>query len=215
MNKNVVYTSIFGKCDWPPLVKKIPEGWDFICFTDIDFESDLWNIIKVNRIYKNAKDSRFYKINPHIFLNNYENSVWIDGNIDLIEGWLEVVEACLDESNITFLTHPDLVKGPYDEGSRCISLKKDKRDIIKKQLTFYKEEGLPFREKVSATGVLIRKHNKIVDFNNLWWSQVEQFSHRDQISLPYARWKTELDYKETLFLRHQPQWFLVKGHKVR
>jgi len=214
--KGVVYTAITGNRDRYPVIDEIKDGWDFVCFTSEYLgNSDLWQTIKTVRLYNNAKDSRVYKLNPHKFLSEYDVSVWIDGNMQLRKGWVDHINKCLDKSNITFLKHPENVKGPYNEGQRCISMGKDSKDIINKQLDFYRSEGLPENENVSATGVLIRRHNEIKEFNNLWWSQVNKYSYRDQISLPYARWKTKLKYNETVFNKKNPHWLKMGAHCKR
>ena len=81
MNKNVIYTAIFGKYDDLPTPQYIPDNWDFICFTDGDIKSDVWNIKKTTPLYEDStRTARKYKILPHRFLQGYENSIWIDGN---------------------------------------------------------------------------------------------------------------------------------------
>ena len=94
-----------------------------------------------------------------------------------------------------------------------------------KQLDFYGNEGLPQNEPVSATGIIIRDEvihcdfSDIHKFNNIWWEQIEKYSHRDQISLPYARWKMNwkagVDYHETEYRKREPWWFDILGHRLR
>ena len=216
MNKKVVYTCIVGPRDGYPEIENIPKDWDFVCFTSENLgKSDVWKTIKIVRRYNNPKDSRVYKLNPHIFLKKYDVSMWIDGNIALNKGWVDHVEKCLVESDITFLRHPEMVKGAYHEAQRCLSMNKDVEKNIRLQMDYYLSEGLLCDEPVSATGILIRRHNNLKEFHNLWWSQVEKYSCRDQISLPYARWKTELKYNETHFDKKKPTWFKLKSHAKR
>jgi len=214
LNKKVLYTAICGKWDNLPILKEIPKGWDYVCFTSEDLEPcEPWQIIHTHRMYNDPRDSRIYKINPHVFLSKYDVSVWMDGNIQLNKGWEKVVNDSLSKSDLTFLRHPNAVKGAYHEGRRCINMKKDTEKNILPQLAFYQSEGLPDNEPTAATGILIRRHNKLEKFLRLWWKQVHKYSFRDQIGLPYARWKTKVKYEEIHFDRNG--WFSLVGHKAR
>ncbi|HCJ1226365.1 TPA: DUF616 domain-containing protein, partial [Klebsiella pneumoniae] len=86
-NNIVVYTALFG--DYDELIE-IPEGMhkcDFICFTDQKIENKKgWEIIKIeNSSGSNVLQNRKYKILPHVFLSEYEYSVYIDSNIRLLK----------------------------------------------------------------------------------------------------------------------------------
>ena len=50
MNKKVIYTTIFGGYDNLVEPHFVPDGWDFVCFTDDDIESD-------QRVSENALSS--------------------------------------------------------------------------------------------------------------------------------------------------------------
>lgn len=212
MNHKVVYTSICGKLDSLPVIKDVQKDWDYVCFTSEDLKPVApWEIVKVKPLYKNPKDARLYKHNPHIYLKKYDISMWIDANIRLNKGWIDVVNECLSKSDLTFLNHPQHVGSAYEEGSRCVSLKKDTENNIRPQLECYIQEGLK-RMPTSATGIMIRRHNRMINFNNMWWEQIHKYSWRDQISLPYVKWKTGVKYYETEF---RAPWYTITGHRRR
>ena len=69
-NKVVIYTAIFGGCDDLLEPKFIPDNCDFVCFTDSDFKSDIWDVRKVVPYYEQpVRNSRHYKTKPHIYLS--------------------------------------------------------------------------------------------------------------------------------------------------
>ena len=81
-NKTVIYTAIFGGKDNLIEPKFIPEGCGFVCFTDQDFVSNVWQVKKVKPKFEDpVRSAKIYKILPHKFLSEYEISVWIDGNL--------------------------------------------------------------------------------------------------------------------------------------
>ena len=202
-NKKVVYTAISGNRDNLPYINPVLSDWDYICFTTEDdiVSNDIWEVKYIKSKLDSVRIARKHKILAYNYLANYDVSVWIDGNVYLRPGWEKVVNECLDKSDITFMKHHENVKGAYHEGSRCIAMNKDGADVIKRQMNTYKLAGLPENEPVSSTRVLIRRHGQpnIITFSNIWYHEVLIRSRRDQISLPFARWRTGLKYNETIY----------------
>jgi hypothetical protein len=60
---------------------------------------------------------------------------------------------------------------------------------VRNQVGKYIAEGIPYDFGMFASGFMIRD-NSLKDFELLWFDQVKNNSHRDQLSLPYALWKT-------------------------
>jgi len=76
VNKKVIYTAIFGGYDKLPEPTFIPEGWDFICFTDSNIQSDIWTIKNVPAIYEDStRNARKHKLLPHRLFPNYDYSL--------------------------------------------------------------------------------------------------------------------------------------------
>jgi len=208
MKRFVMYTARFGKPGRLREHKNSMSDVDRIYYTDIDVKegchqmipisggektkNDFYNVkrINLNHISLPIKRQRFIKICiPDEIFNNYEYSVYADikrpAHVDF-DRWLSYLD---DDSDFLVRLHPQ--RGcAYDEGRWLI--KKDRYDTedIKKQLNFYKKEGFPAQNELYHTVQLIRRHTKrLKEFSRLWWEQVERFSYRDQVSLPYAIWK--------------------------
>ena len=82
MKRVAVYTAIFGGYDNLESPKVVDPNVDYICFTDSDLKSDVWNIKKVPAIYNDStRCARKYKLLPHRYLSDYDISIWVDGNI--------------------------------------------------------------------------------------------------------------------------------------
>ena len=47
MGKKVIYTAIFGSYDNLLEPKYIPEGWEFVCFTDTELTSANWTVSRI------------------------------------------------------------------------------------------------------------------------------------------------------------------------
>lgn len=190
-NKVVVYTAITGNYDNILLQTYVNENFDYVCFTDDPtVESGLYKILPIPEELSNlskVKQQRCLKVNPHKYLKNYEISIWLDGNVELLDNPLDLID---NEHSIFIPQHP-LRNCIYAEGLACIKAKKDTADNINRQLSIYRNEGYPENNGLVQSNIIIRKHNSkdCIRLMEDWWSEIEKYSHRDQLSFNYALWK--------------------------
>ena len=85
MSKGIVYTTVFGEYD-DPIEQNLPEGWDWKCFSE---KNSLSLYTDSNR---NAKK---IKILPHRYLQDYEYSIFVDGNVKVIGNIDELINKYL------------------------------------------------------------------------------------------------------------------------
>jgi len=215
MKKFVIYTAIFGKPNRFNFPKVSKRQIDKFCYTDlkiidVPFKDGHHQMIPLrretyieNKFYEMKKikvnqstpvrKQRFVKICiPDEIFDNYEYSVYVDCKYRYSVDFNYLLSCMEHESDIVTRRHRR--RGcVYDEGEFCIKRKKDKRNIIQKQLDFYRSENYPAHNRLYATGLLVRRHTeRLKEFSKLWWKQVERFSHRDQLSLPYVAWKHDM-----------------------
>ena len=148
--------------------------------------------MKLPDIRPSVIKQRFIKILiPDEIFNNYEYSVYVDCKRPVKVNF-DCLLSCLEKES-DLLTRPHKKRSCiYDEGLFCIKKRKGSKDVILKQLDSYKSQGYPKGNGLHASGLLLRRHTEeIKKFNTLWWLQVMEYSHRDQISLPYVAWKTD------------------------
>ena len=193
--KTAICTAIFGKrpSGWDYLLEpqEITPDTDYFCFTDRrDFQSDVWKIIRVeeedpNEAVYRAKN---YKILIHKHFPGYEKTVWVDGNILIKKDLTPLLQH-------SFALHRHrFIKDYIHEAKTCIKLKLDDEETINNQVEIYKKEGFSHKIPHCECGVIVRENNeKINDFNEFWWRQVNRHSIRDQISFPYCIWKKRLE----------------------
>lgn len=205
----VIYTSIFGNYDYLEKPKFIPNGFDFVCFTDSDMKSDFWQIKKVTPLYGDStRNARKYKLLPHRFLSQYDVSIWMDGNFLIRDDLNELLDRYLSDKNFACHDHNNCILDPrdcvYQEAEAILWLGKndpnkkfkDEPSVIKKQIDGYFNEGYPHNNGLIVSGVLLRKHNEkdVIRTMERWWEEVKYGSKRDQLSFDYAVWKTGLKY---------------------
>lgn len=196
-NSIVIYTAISGNYNALISPSVVSTDCDYLCFTDEPLwfklaNNSCWRTVpfpKEARHLDPIRACRLVKIMPHLFLANYDYSIWVDGSIDIIGD----VHALLEKYD-----HPDLLcfKHPkrdciYEEGQACIDLGKDDPEVIKNQLDSYRKQGFPEHAGLIESGVMIRKHNdsEIIEIMESWWNELTNHSRRDQLSFPFAAWK--------------------------
>jgi hypothetical protein len=128
-NKLVVYTALFGDFDDLIEPKEKFEGCDFICFTDQKhLASDVWEIRLIEEcdLPPNMMN-RKYKILPHLFLSQYEWSLYVDANIAILSNPMDLANKYLSKYDMAVPKHfaRDCV---YDEAKECVILGKTKYD---------------------------------------------------------------------------------------
>ena len=204
-NKKVVYTCISGDYDNLREPKVIDPDFDYICFTDQKVSSNVWSIRPIPESlneYSQVKRQRAMKTMPHLFLPEYELSVWIDANVE-IRGSIDdyIAENGISSENGFFYVgkHPerDCI---YDEVKACVKYKKDTYEHMEPQVNIYREDGFPEHFGLPQTTILFRYHNS-EDCKRLceaWFDEIKKYSHRDQLSFTYVCWK--LGYNNIVYL---------------
>ena len=216
MKRVVVYTSIFGNYD--DLIEPIhkPDNCDFICFTDNkNLTSDVWQIINKPAIYSTGnRNAKKFKVLPHRYLQQYEYSIWVDGNM-LVQGDVnEIIETNLCNSNVAFFSHANNVLDSrgcaYEEAQyildigqknyerkphRGILAWKDNPEVIVAQMEKYIAAGFPQGHELITGMVIARRHNEADSIKVMedWWTEIKYHSKRDQLSFNYCAWKNNLN----------------------
>ena len=196
-----IYTAIFSDHDDLKEPCTVCSGWKYICFTDQDIESPVWEIHKVPVMDCGpVKTARHYKINFHQHIET-EYSLWIDAtfviNIDLNTSWTNFREP------FTTIDHP-YDDCNYKDAVSCLELGRGEPDKIKQQIMYYHEEGLPEGFGLISSGILMRQNTpEVAEFCEQWWAQVEKFSSRDQIAFTYVYWNNPI-------VRHRMRWNYAK-----
>lgn len=191
MPKKVIYTCITGNYD-SLLPQPFFEDYDYVCFSDAPLESSLWEIRKIPEKLKGlspVKQQRYVKLHPHEILSEYEYSIYIDANVNILSD-----PTVLFDENYSVETpaHPTRIC-IYTEEKACATLKKDKEEIMLPQIERYKKEGFPNNYGLVQSNIIFRKHNEpdCIRLMEAWWAEIEKGSHRDQLSFNYALWKNE------------------------
>lgn len=182
-----VYTAIFGAYDDLKEPFFVSQHWKYVCFTDQDIKSPVWEIRKVPVMdFGPVKTARWYKINFHKCIET-DFSLWLDAtfciNTDLNRWWRRF------KSPFTTVRHPfdDCI---YTDIISCMKGQKDDPGKLARQYAHYDDIGLPKNNGLISSGILMRqKEPRTIDLCKTWWDEVEKRSSRDQVAFGYAQWK--------------------------
>ena len=205
MSRGVVYTSVFGDYD-DIIEQKLPDGWDWKYFSE---ENSL-------SLYSdNNRNAKRFKVLPHRYLQDYEYSVFIDGNMSVIGNLDELVDKYLRDVNVAFFSHKnnplDSRDCAYKEAEvifqlgeknmkispeRDILNYKDNPFVIKAQMERYRMLKYPQNNGLITGMVILRRHNEndCIQAMEDWWTEIKYNSKRDQLSFNYVAWKNNLKF---------------------
>ena len=197
MNKYVIYTCLTGNYDTLKQPLAVDTDFDYICFSN-DIPDAVLGVWKIVRIPFTSKDkiveSRYVKLLPHNALQNYEYSVWMDANIQILSEDFYVRIKQLIESNclIAQVNHSypfrDCV---YDEIGACIE--KGRIHLVEGIREYHRLKKMRFPRHFGLleNNLIVRKHNDciVVGISNQWWDNFNNGPKRDQFSLMPIYWK--------------------------
>ena len=172
-------------------------------FSDTPIESNLWNVIEVDRIFEERRQSRIYKWLLCEFFPDAEYSLYVDCNYKIL-------------TDINRFTEHELAMKPhtrdciYDEAEVCKKYCLDYKHTIDKHISNLKAKRYPKHNGLHQGNIIFRKHtDKVRSFGKVVWDMINNGSHRDQLSLDFAAWKLRLDI-DTL----PSEYFQFHKHRI-
>lgn len=186
----VVYTAVAGAYDDVRTPEVLPQGWRLVCFRDVPTAAQgAWENVVFDYFHSHpARRARYVKLHPHVYFPDAEWSVWVDANLLVKRDVTPLVEmvSALDDK-IAMIRHPHR-RDVYQEGREVLSRGLAEREVVETQLARYRDSGIELHSGLFETGVIIRHHHdkQLVALANVWWTEMENGSHRDQLSLPFA-----------------------------
>jgi len=190
-NKKIaIYTAVFGGYDKLAPIMKQSINIDWICFTDKINDAEGWTCIVKQAISEdNRMAAKWFKINASLVdeLSEYDHVIYIDASAKILSSYFAEIFLSMTE-DIGFFPHPSRTS-ILKEAEVSSKMAKYKDLDLVKQASNYIDE-MKCDTKLWAGGVIVRKH-KIPDFDSAWWSEMSK-SLQDQISLPFAAFKTNI-----------------------
>lgn len=206
-----VYACVTNNYDRLQEADALSRGVQFICFSNRPVKKtagwDMRYLASPPRLCSGHDINRYHKVFSNRILSDYRYSIYVDGNIRY-RGDLHVLVRVLERSGAALgvFRHP-AGRRLAEEVEACRRHRKfDHHDEsrVHEQIETYTDQGFELSTLVSANYLIVRDHSHplLSDAMSLWWSQLFEFTKRDQLSLNYVLWKTGLPW---VFLDDSPE----------
>lgn len=193
--KIAIYTVIVGNYDSPKDPVNLPDDFSWTCIRPDS------NQLQSLGISNPKIASVYYKTHPEELFPDSEWSLFVDGNINIIdEQFYSAVRNLVAQDTLyAGIRHPQR-DDIFDESWRIIRNGRDTLRNMRRVTRFLKKEGMPRHFGLTETNVVLRKHSnpKVAEFDKLWWETYSCYPQRDQMTQSYCIWKTGLDVKYLL-----------------
>lgn len=171
-----------------PLV--ITPNVDYICFTDNPkISSKIWKIIQLEQDENSRKFARRLKILGHEVIQEYDYSIWIDGNIQIKKDLTSLIKDYFINKKVDLATFKHPIRNCiYEEAVECAAAHADNASSISRQVKFLINNDYPVNSGLVESNVLFKKNKSIIaqDFLKRWWHFVENITIRDQLSFNFV-----------------------------
>jgi hypothetical protein len=205
-----IYSAVFGAYDGIKDVVAQDVDCDLYYFTDQKADRKTnWNVVHLDSVedLDPRVRSRWFKLMSHRvfpfgrfdrqFVNQtdinpnkqYDTVIWIDGSFGVESiSFARDVEKLLYGSDILLFPHY-LRKCIFEEAETLASIPKFQHLPVKEQVRRYEDLGFPRGGGLFETGVMARstpQSLRSIQLNELWWSEIQRWTYRDQLSLPVS-----------------------------
>ena len=207
--KKLIYTVVTNNYDTPHPIKPI-EGYKCIIFTDNkNIKVDGWQTKYVKPKEDYSLFSRELKINIHKLYKS-DVYVYMDANYEVIGNISKYIDKYFKGGYLAQI-HPSRYC-VFDEADKVIQRNIVDKELIRLQMKTYYENGFGRKKGLFANGFFVRD-NSVNDMCEEWFAEVEKYTHRDQLSLPYVAVKHKdkikvVDYKNNVLKLHPHKPYL-------
>ncbi len=182
--------AIYGGYD---LIPPVPEGVDdAVLVTDVPVRSGWRNVVEPSDAHPRLAAKR-PRCRPDLY-TDCEASMWMDGSLHVLDSrFVELVRSRLEEHELVLWDHPEDRDCFLQEARLCHDLGKWSDEPLLAQAEHYLSEGMPEHFGLWATGCIARRHTvRMAAFGDAWLDEMERWTIRDQVSLPYVLWRERI-----------------------
>jgi hypothetical protein len=199
MNRIVVYTAIFNDYDWLKDPVFVPDGIDFICYTDSDrVHSKIWKVIQVDAHGESPSllNRKIKILYPYTVLKDYDYSIYVDGSIMIRGDVRAFLDKYLSEDLVMMNFRHPRNNCLFREIKRCMRRGNADPVMLQKQYDDYKKAGMPEQAGLSDNKVLLRNHHSELGKQLMedWYDHVANYSGRDQTCLSFVLYTHQTRY---------------------
>lgn len=194
-----VFTALYGEHEDVLLPPKVYNPHvRYVVFSDRVQNVPVWETV-VTPVDQSTprRQARWIKtVGYRDYFPDHGFSLWVDAGMLILCDPVKVgKEIFRDGAEIAAMRHPDRdnIRSEAKEVKRlCPDVDLDKLQL---QVTRYTKRVLKDQSELTTTGFLSRRHSERVcqRFNPMWWSEIDRYTERDQMSVDYAIGKSRAD----------------------
>lgn len=169
--------------------------FDYLMYTDADFDDLGFYQIKPIPVQglDGARASRYMKTHAHELAGQYDTVIWMDASLMIVGDLYPIIEDFIASGKPIGANVHRSRRTIQEEYEACLALHKDDPAVMKKQIDAYAAEGFNGSGLAECTFLAFNLRDcadQVKAAMELWWLQILGHSRRDQLSFPYALWKT-------------------------
>jgi len=201
MGSKVIYTCITDGYDVLSQPSILASDYDWLCFADEKTMAKYGGAAKVGvwqmrpipyRTEDKLVAARYPKLQPHKVLAEYEWSLWVDANIDILgDGLLREAERCMAAGDLVSQVRHPFRGCVYEELRELERQERLPMRLVLKEMHRLRKAGFPEGYGQYENNLILRRHMDpaATKLSDLWWEEFLAFPHRDQVSLMFVYWK--------------------------
>ncbi len=206
--EGAVYTCVTGQYDSMAHLKSheyLDPAWDYILYTDNEsllsaHTYGAWDVrpLEYDRLDP-VRNSRWHKTHPHVLLQHYDQSLWADGNVNILTDFL--FQKIRTEHHDLLIPRHFARTCIYQEAAAVKAAGIDDPALVDAEVALEKAAGFPANYGLNETNILYRRHKnpEIIQFMDEWWAMIEKYSKRDQLALSFILWKHGITVESVSF----------------
>lgn len=234
MSRYCVYSAVFGGYDIvaPSPSVESRNGPPYFLVSDSPQQTEGWIQVPIDNFLEESPElsNRRFKTFPPEAAKRFPYFCYVDGNVKVQEPLDDFFEEFLHSgADLAFFQHSDR-KNLRQELEACEKQGKINGALGRAQIESYEREG--FRQQVPLLegSLFFRKNNpKTDEMMSIWSREIQNWRTRDQLSLPYAIWKSGVNlhifpgtprrmYSRFIYTAHGGRTFLnflLRGIAIR
>ena len=233
--KFVIFTILIDNYDWLNEISNSENSFDAICYTNNKkllnkrkFRG--WKIEGLKKYHvhfklknqekKNQIITRWYKFNPHIHLNNYSYSLYLDANLELKKNIFELISQTVKKDfSLGIFKHPYRVNIKQEICHSFWNKKINSKEFRILKNFYFKETKFNhfIDDKLFENNITFSNHRSKTSqlILNDTFKLFEIFPFRDQIILPIVLHKHKKFQSSIIVFENSRKYIRIRPHKVK